>query len=112
MDAGSNYSTEEQVVGTWIDGKPIYQKTVDCGALPKNSSKEIDTGLSNVIVVDMRGIAYKSSYGHTLPNPAMGNALEEWYYDYSTNKIVITTHEDRSSYTNVYVTLRYTKTTD
>lgn len=27
MDAGSNYSTEEQVVGTWIDGKPIYQKT-------------------------------------------------------------------------------------
>ena len=21
-----NYSTEEQVVGTWIDGKPIYQK--------------------------------------------------------------------------------------
>lgn len=23
----SNYSTEEQVVGTWIDGKPLYQKT-------------------------------------------------------------------------------------
>ena len=27
MDAGSNYSTDELVVGTWIDGKPIYQKT-------------------------------------------------------------------------------------
>lgn len=24
---GPNYSTNEQVVGTWIDGKPIYQKT-------------------------------------------------------------------------------------
>jgi len=22
-----NYSTEEQVVGTWIDGRPVYQKT-------------------------------------------------------------------------------------
>lgn len=25
--SGMNYSTEEQVVGTWIDGKPLYQKT-------------------------------------------------------------------------------------
>lgn len=25
------YSTQEQVVGTWIDGKPIYQKTVSTG---------------------------------------------------------------------------------
>jgi hypothetical protein len=23
-----NYSTEEQVIGTWIDGRPIYQKTI------------------------------------------------------------------------------------
>ena len=28
MDAGCNYSTDEQVVGTWVDGKPIYQKTI------------------------------------------------------------------------------------
>lgn len=27
MNEGSNYSTDEQIVGTWIDGKPIYQKT-------------------------------------------------------------------------------------
>ena len=26
---GDNYKTEEQVVGTWIDGKPIYQKTIE-----------------------------------------------------------------------------------
>lgn len=28
MNEGSNYSTDEQVVGTWVDGKPIYQKTI------------------------------------------------------------------------------------
>ena len=22
------YSTEEQVIGTWIDGKPLYRKTI------------------------------------------------------------------------------------
>ena len=26
--SGHNYSTTEQVVGTWIDGKPIYEKTM------------------------------------------------------------------------------------
>lgn len=26
-----NYSTEEQVVGTWIDGKPIYEIVLDLG---------------------------------------------------------------------------------
>jgi small ligand-binding sensory domain FIST len=25
--ASNEYSTEEKVVGTWLDGKPIYQKT-------------------------------------------------------------------------------------
>ena len=25
---GNNYSTDEQVVGTWIDGKPLYRKVV------------------------------------------------------------------------------------
>lgn len=29
----NNYSTEEQVVGKWIDGKPIYRKVVE-GTLP------------------------------------------------------------------------------
>lgn len=27
-----NYSTEEQVIGKWIDGKPIYQKTIQATA--------------------------------------------------------------------------------
>lgn len=26
-----NYSTDEKVVGTWVDGKPLYQKTVELG---------------------------------------------------------------------------------
>ena len=27
VDEGCNYSTDERVVGTWVDGKPLYQKT-------------------------------------------------------------------------------------
>ena len=28
VKSGNNYSTNEQVIGTWIDGKPIYRKVV------------------------------------------------------------------------------------
>ena len=27
-NASHNYSTDEQIVGTWIDGKPLYEKTI------------------------------------------------------------------------------------
>ena len=28
----NNYSTEEQVIGTWIDGKPLYRKVININA--------------------------------------------------------------------------------
>ena len=28
MKTSDNYSTDEQVVGTWIDGKPVYQRVI------------------------------------------------------------------------------------
>lgn len=35
--AGHNYSTTEQIVGTWIDGKPLYEKTYVISDVPRNS---------------------------------------------------------------------------
>ena len=32
--SGHTYSTTEQVVGTWVDGKPIYECTFDLSASP------------------------------------------------------------------------------
>ena len=44
--AGDVYSTDERVVGTWIDGKPLYQKVlVNTSAIP--SDKNISTGVVN-----------------------------------------------------------------
>jgi microcystin-dependent protein len=37
-NSGIEYSTEEKRVGTWIDGKPLYQKTYICNVqIPYNS---------------------------------------------------------------------------
>ena len=54
-----NYSTEEQVVGTWIDGKPIYEKVINSGYLANNNSISIDVSHLNINdVIQLKGIAF------------------------------------------------------
>lgn len=107
------YSTSEQRVGTWVDGKPIYKKTIDFGSLPNNSTKNVAHGISNLgDVIDIRGTA-KASWGtYQLPLVFSGSDV-----NYITNVSVNATNismsnsADRSGFT-AYVTLYYTKTTD
>ena len=39
----NTYSTEEQLIGTWIDGKKLYRKTFTYGAIASNASVTIGT---------------------------------------------------------------------
>lgn len=56
------YSTDEKVVGVWIDGKPLYQKTVACGTLPSNNVSSTAHGISNLDkVVGISGIVVGNS---------------------------------------------------
>lgn len=108
-----NYSTNEQVVGTWIDGKPLYEKTVDCGNLFNNGTKGIAHNISNIKrIVGHSGGAINSS-GTYLPLPKVSPTGLQYCVDIAitTTDIFITTGNDRTDY-YAYVTLRYTKTTD
>ena len=59
---GNNYSTKEQVIGQWLDGKPIYQKTINTGALPNKTTKTVAHNISNIdIVIEIRGIGIRST---------------------------------------------------
>ena len=108
---GVKYSTEEQIVGEWIDGKPLYQKTVSCGAMPNNTTKQVAHGISDIReVVDITGTFNNGTNFFDIPNPMpSGN-----YAKANVNKtyIEIETKSNLSAYTYCYVTLRYTKTTD
>ena len=105
------YSTDEQIVGTWIDGKPLYQKTYNFGALPNNGSKTLAHGLaSGYFIVDMRGVAYNPSTKEHFPIPfANLNGVGVVRLNVEQNNISISTTVDRSDFTKVYVTLQYTK---
>ena len=52
------YSTTEQVIGTWIDGKPIYRKVINFGSLPNAESKSVAHNIANIdFIVNVWGMA-------------------------------------------------------
>ena len=121
MNPSNNYSTDEKVVGTWVDGKPLYQKTYNFGALPNNTTKTLDTGFADgeVNIIDCTGYAFNPTANHTWKLPAAPNPT-----DLKTSILLnapsssgrrvinIQSGTNRSAWTECYITLQYTKTTD
>ena len=113
-NVGDVYDTTERIVGVWTDNKPVYQKTIDCGALPNATSKEITTGIaSSFLIIDI-DVVYQntSTYGSKL-NFVWQTENTNFYIDSTTmyKKLVLRTLTDCTSYTAKAI-IRYTKTTD
>ena len=107
-----HYSTEEKVVGTWIDSKPIYQKTINFGALPNTTTKNVAHGISNFKkIVNIISIVDWGSGGSSLSFAGSRDTTQGISLYVEGSNIVIVTETDRSSLT-AYITLQYTKTTD
>lgn len=107
------YSTTEEEVGTWIDGKPIYQSTIDCGLLWNSMTKTIDTQIVVDKVIKIDGVAGTSTNSINLPHVGTGSG--DGHVALNLNKdannqlsVSITSNSDRTSYTG-YVTVQYTK---
>ena len=109
-----NYSTSETDTGfKWIDGRKIYKKTMDFGALPNATNKSKSFGISNLgMFIQITGMAIYPS-GVSLVLPFSGVSALEASVAINTNgdSVVITTGTNRSSATG-YITAYYTKTID
>lgn len=106
------YSTTEQVVGTWINGKPIYEKTYQLTAPSTASSTNIiDTAALNIdLMIKLEGII-KVASNTTLTG---GNSFILWERHSTSDGNKIAAQVSNSSYWGgaMYVILQYTKTTD
>ncbi|KLK91432.1 hypothetical protein AA309_20270 [Microvirga vignae] len=105
------HSTTEQATGqTWIDGKAIYRKVVDVGALPNTTTKTVAHGVTGVSKwLSHRGHA-QAADGTALNLPlgdsAAGASIGLWL---DATNINIRTGADRSGYSG-FIILEYTKT--
>lgn len=107
------YSDEEREIGVWRDGKPLYQKTIDCGVFHSTGTKTVAHNISNLEFIAAYGGCGKYDSGEFLPIPfpQSSNALnyQVKVYADNTNVIIMSNADDISQ---IYITLYYTKTTD
>lgn len=106
-----NYSTTEHVVGTWIDGKTVYEKTINVGTITTNTT--VEHGITNLDrIISYEGFA---DYAGTSPSVMPIQGINPFYgfcmagYDSTTIKLV-RSNSLSSDYANAFVTIRYTKT--
>ena len=111
------YSTEEQVIGTWIDGKPIYRKTLYIsGGLSFNSSHKyiFNHNIENFkMTIKLSGIIYDSENKdyYILPYVTTGTA-NIMLFNSTTQIKVEQIPYGSGRLMNLYVIMEYTKTTD
>lgn len=113
LDPKNDYSTEEKVIGTWIDGSTIYQKTINFGTLPNATSKAVAHGISNLSTVVNLTITAKNNSGGFLILPysySSGSTENYVIFGCDSTNITIVANTDRSAFSGT-ATIQYTKTT-
>jgi microcystin-dependent protein len=123
LNPSLDYSTDEKVVGSWIDGKPIYQITISLAALGSDAaSVRQEVPISNIDkVIEWTGACESATVYRPLPysypRNVSGNItylLTTVFLTYEQNKYYINSTSANYDFSNHegYITLRYTKTTD
>lgn len=111
-----SYSTEEQVVGTWIDGKPLYQKTIKIPDIQKGMSSTAlyahnIENIENIFYVNALAIVLSSGFTYPVPFSWVNNSDIFTTYVNKTNVGVRNPRNDEGQ-VDFYMTIKYTKTTD
>ena len=112
----NTYSTTEQVVGTWINGKPLYRKVMYISSLPNNTTTLYDIfSAQELTTIDICFIDDSGSY------MIQNDEIDTMNWIYSTTGFIMTciknkririkTTDDKTG-ASAYVSINYTKTTD
>lgn len=98
---GVNYSTEEQVIGNWTDGKPLYQITIELAeavTIPANTW----TTVSDVSALDIKELVSTTGKPHEKQSASL-----DGYVDGTSLKV-----NTYLAWQLISITIQYTKTTD
>lgn len=112
------YSEEEREVGVWVDGKPLYQKTLSL-TTPSTTDDSIVSDLSLLqidVVTDIKGVIVARGeltsqiipifWSHT------SQLIGTLYFDIDGKTLRQKLSTDTYLSKNEFVTIQYTKTTD
>ena len=116
------YSPNEQPTGgIWIDGRPVYRKTISMGAMPAGQSKEFSIGIPSGSlgdVISICGMVQPDGGDYWLPLPHVDTgSIGTWGINIeianikADAKISVGMGSSRACERG-FVTIEYTKNTD
>ena len=103
------YSSNEKVVGRWIDGKPIYEKTLTNIAVQSSLNQMVDDSISYGTLIDGSiNIANGVGFAYVQDNDIFLRAYV------SSNKLYVAKSQatDWAGRSYAFIYVRYTKSTD
>jgi hypothetical protein len=119
VNGGHKYSTDEHVVGTWIDGKPLYEKTVNTTIALNTSDERVTLSVAtNVDRITSLKAIQRLQDGTYMESPVIasdGNYSRVRASVYETTVNLFHKCTISSWITNladIFTTIQYTKTTD
>ena len=120
----SNYSTEEKVIGTWIDNRPLYRKVISTGTwiddrpiyrkvLTGTTSNTTDTTIDNITNLDKIISATGGILASNYINPiGIYTDNNNWITIFGHYDVVGLLYTDNYKNSEYYCIIEYTKTTD
>lgn len=119
LNPSMDYSTSEKVVGKWIDGKTIYQKTITGTLDFTTTAYSVAFAVANLSkVIDIKAAITSGNFS-TLPavwiqsvDGQAATCFARVFYDYANSVIKFTCSSEATFHNrNFAVTIQYTKTT-
>lgn len=106
------YSETEHIVGTWIDGSTVYEKTISVGTITSPNTT-VQHNISNFgMLIDITGVCSMNG-GSVWQRLGQYNSsgLYSYFSDCSSSSFILYVGSDIRTYYpyNCYVTMRYTK---
>ena len=117
---GDMYSTDEKMIGQWIDGKPVYQKTFGPKSITGSNNRTWHTieDLSSYNVdqvVSAEGF-YIDSVGVTkllnAPDSSESGIMIGFNYPSGSKNLNVVVYGEGNESAQICITAKYTKTTD
>lgn len=105
-----HYSTDEQIVGTWIDGRTVYEKTLNVGAI--TSGTTFAHGITNLDwIIDYSLFGLYGGGNAKLVSPANGSSSSIGFVisNWDSTNITFTKGNLSSDFSDCYCTIRYIK---
>lgn len=115
LHSKEKYKTDEKVIGTWIDDKPIYRKVITQNFdLSSNEQLTVNLNTLNVktfinarIIMDTENF---TSIDHSAAST--GNFVEKWFFRKNSDNNTVMIYTSVAMKGTCYIILEYTKTTD